>query len=263
VGYQGEVSSETYVRRGGVALEVGLDRAVLLVEESHVGYEVLDHVHVREWVDARFLGCVCGNAACDLLVRHFFYSNTMIQHTETGQCVDTVNVHRTTSANSLSATPPECQGRVHLVLDPDQCVQHHRSSLVEVKLVRLHLGLGGWLIGVPSVDVEGLGLRILLRLRLASGGCLALRDGLGGGIGNDCFGGLGNGVAGVDIAHGGEAASEGGGPYGCDVSVSDTYSIASIVCIYGVVPVRLVARRVNARSEAMLCRVWSGECGMS
>jgi hypothetical protein len=47
VGYQGEVSRETYVRRGGVALEVGLDGAVLLVEESHVGYEVLDHVHVR------------------------------------------------------------------------------------------------------------------------------------------------------------------------------------------------------------------------
>jgi hypothetical protein len=55
----------TYVWRGCVALEVGLDGAVLLVEERHVGHEVLDDVHVREWVDAGFLGGVCGDAACD------------------------------------------------------------------------------------------------------------------------------------------------------------------------------------------------------
>jgi hypothetical protein len=64
-----------------------------------------------------------------------------MQLTQTGQCVDTINVHRTTSANSLSATPSECQGRVDFVLDPDQCVQHHGSGLVQIELVRLHLGL--------------------------------------------------------------------------------------------------------------------------
>jgi hypothetical protein len=79
--------------------------------------------------------------------------------------------------------------------------------------------------------VEGLDLGALLRLRLSGCGCLALRNGLASGIGHNCFGGLGDGIAGMDIAHGGEAASEGGGPYGYDVSVSDKYSIASIVCI--------------------------------
>jgi hypothetical protein len=63
VGCDEEINWETYVWRGGVALEVRLDGAVLLVEEGHVGYEVLHHVHVRKWVDARFLGSVCGDAA--------------------------------------------------------------------------------------------------------------------------------------------------------------------------------------------------------
>ena len=58
----------TYVWCGGVALQVRLDRSVLLVKERHVRHEVLDNVHVGERVDARFLGGVGGNAAyCVLL----------------------------------------------------------------------------------------------------------------------------------------------------------------------------------------------------
>ena len=41
-------------------------------------------------------------------------------HTETCQGVDSVNVHGTASANTLATTPPERQGGVHLVLDPDE-----------------------------------------------------------------------------------------------------------------------------------------------
>ena len=48
-------------RRG--SLQVWLDRFVLLVGMRKDGDEVLDHVAVGEWVDAGFLGCVCGNAA--------------------------------------------------------------------------------------------------------------------------------------------------------------------------------------------------------
>jgi hypothetical protein len=48
------------------------------------------------------------------------------------------------------------------------------------------------------------------------------------------------------------------------MSVLATHAQLRLSCVFcGVVPVRLVARRVNARSEAMVCRVWSGECGMS
>jgi hypothetical protein len=144
----------------------------------------------------------------------------VIQRTKTSQCVDAVNVHGTTSANSLSATPPKCQSRVDLVLDPDQCVEHHGSGLVEVELVRLHLWLGGWLVGVPSVNVECLDLGALLQLRLALCRRLGLRNGFAGCIRYNRLGCLGNGLAGVDIAHGGETAGEGSGPHGYDVTVS-------------------------------------------
>jgi hypothetical protein len=77
---------------------------------------------------------------------------------QASQRVDTINVHRTASADTLSARPSEGQGRVDLILDSDQSIQHHRSSLVQIQGITLHARLGGWLVGVPSVDVEGLGL---------------------------------------------------------------------------------------------------------
>ena len=60
--------TNTYVRRRGVALEVGLDRAVLLVEERHIRDKVLDDVHVREGVDAGLLASLGGDTACSALV---------------------------------------------------------------------------------------------------------------------------------------------------------------------------------------------------
>lgn len=54
----------TYVGRGRVALEVGFDGAVLLVEERHIRDEVLDDVHVGKGVDAGLLGGIGGDAAC-------------------------------------------------------------------------------------------------------------------------------------------------------------------------------------------------------
>lgn len=54
----------TYVRRWRVALEVGLNRLVLLVELGQVGDEVLNDVGVRERVDARLLLLLSGDAAC-------------------------------------------------------------------------------------------------------------------------------------------------------------------------------------------------------
>ena len=185
----------------------------MLVEKSHVRYEVLDNVHVGERVDARFLGGVRGNTAC-----HFvsLSSTTCAQtpHTKAGQCVDSINVHGATSANSLATTPPEGQGRVHLVLDPDERIQHHGSRLVQVERIRLHLGLGRGLIWVPSVNVESLGLRILAGRGLLDCRCLALGDGLARGVRDNLFGRLGDGVAGVDVGYRGEAARENCRPYG-------------------------------------------------
>ena len=93
------------------------------------------------------------------------------QHTQAGQGVDTVNVHRTATADTLSATSPESQSGVHLVLDADQRIQHHRAGLVQVQRVSLHLRLLGGLIGVPAVDMEGLGPGLL-----GGGGILNIRS---------------------------------------------------------------------------------------
>lgn len=86
--------------------------------------------------------------------------------TQASQCVDTINVHRAATADTLSAASPERERRVHLVLDPDQSVQHHWPSLVQIEGVGLHLRLAGRLIGVPAVDVEGLDGSILVRAGL-------------------------------------------------------------------------------------------------
>jgi hypothetical protein len=98
--------------------------------------------------------------------------------------------------------------------------------------------------------VECLGLCVLVHLWLLRCRRLALRNRLGGSIGHNLFSDLGNGVAGVDIAHGGEAAGEEGGPYSCGVRVSR--AIVAIVFVKGFLPVRRTTRRVSARVQAIV-----------
>jgi hypothetical protein len=50
-------------------------------------------------------------------------------------------VHGTATTNALSATPSKRERGVNLVLDPDQRIEHHRASLVEIERVCLHAGL--------------------------------------------------------------------------------------------------------------------------
>lgn len=82
-------------------------------------------------------------------------------HTQAGEGVDTVNVHGTRTADSLTAGSAEGQSRVNLVLYPDKSVQHHGAGLVEVELVALHVGLLARLVRVPAVDLEGLHVGVL------------------------------------------------------------------------------------------------------
>ena len=153
----------TYVFWCGVALEVRLDRLVLLVELGQIRDKVLDDVGVRKRVDARLLLLISGDTACPfMLVQANVAICPLFPLTQTRQRVDTINVHCAATANALSAASPESEGRVHLVLDPDKRVQHHGSGLVQVEGVGLHLGLGRGLIGVPAVDVEGLGQGLLV-----------------------------------------------------------------------------------------------------
>lgn len=55
----------SYVFSFGVTLEVGFNGFVLFVELGQVGHEVFDDVGVGKGVDARFVGCVCRDAACN------------------------------------------------------------------------------------------------------------------------------------------------------------------------------------------------------
>lgn len=100
---------------------------------------------------------------CPRLHFHFVW---LLRRTQACKCVDTIDVHRTASADSLSATPSEGQGRVGLVLDADERVEHHRAGLVEVERVLLHVRLLGGFIGVPSVDLELLDASSRVGLRL-------------------------------------------------------------------------------------------------
>jgi len=93
--------------------------------------------------------------------------------TQACKSIDTINVHGAASANTLSATPSECEGWVHLVLDSDQGIQHHRSGLLQIQGIALHPWLRGWLIWVPSVDVECLDLGIRVGSRIFD--CVGLR----------------------------------------------------------------------------------------
>jgi hypothetical protein len=99
-----------------------------------------------------------------------------IELTQACKSVDTINVHGAASADTLSATPSECEGGVDLVLDPDQGVQHHRAGLVQIQGITLHPWLHGWLIWVPSVDVKCLDLRLWVRSGLFGSGSLRWWD---------------------------------------------------------------------------------------
>jgi hypothetical protein len=98
--------------------------------------------------------------------------------------------------------------------------------------------------------VKGLDLGALLWLRLADCGRLALRNGLASCIGYDSLGGRRNGLAGVDVVDGGKAAGEDSGSYGYDMVLARLNCVSSTTkeCI----PVRLRARRLNARVQAMV-----------
>lgn len=150
---EGKRWKETYIRCGSVPLQVGLDGLVLLVEVRQVGHEVLDDVGVRQGVDLHLLGVGRYSA-------------------QAGEGVGAVDVHGAGAADALAAGAAEGEGRVDLVLDAHEGVEDHGARLVEVEGVRLHPGLLGGLVGVPSVDLE----------RLHAGVVGALGVGLDGGI---------------------------------------------------------------------------------
>jgi len=161
----GSLVFATYVLGGGVALQVRLDRLVLLVELGEIGHQVLDDEGVRERVDLHVGGVLGGDAACQLSasVPHVFLPRIRQPHTQASEGVGAVDVHGAAAADALSAAAAEGEGRVELVLDADQGVEDHGPGLVEVEGVALHARLLGRCVGVPAVDLEGLEVGLVAR----------------------------------------------------------------------------------------------------
>lgn len=68
-----------------------------------------------------------------------------------------IDVHGAAAADSLAAAPSESESRVELILDANQGIEDHGARLVEVDGVGLQPRLLGRRVGVPAVDLEGLG----------------------------------------------------------------------------------------------------------
>lgn len=144
-----------YIFRLGIALQVRLDGLVLLVELGQIRNEILDNVGVWQRVDARRLRTFGRNTAYPYPLTHCRDIHLLeAAPTQTSKGIDTINVHRTATADTLSAAPSEGQGGVDFVFDSNERIQHHRASLVQVQFVRLHLRLLGGAVRVPAVDLE-------------------------------------------------------------------------------------------------------------
>jgi len=149
-------------------LKVRLDGFVLLIELGKIGNNVFYDIGVGEWVNFGFCLGVGWNA------------------TQTSQSINTINIHRATSTDSLPTTPSESQSRINFILDANQSIQHHRTRLLQIESVGLHSWLGSRLIWVPAVDVEGLDLSFWVFGRLLDCRCLRGRSCALNWISGDC-----------------------------------------------------------------------------
>ena len=113
-------------------LQVWLNTAVLLVELCEIRNQVLDNVSVWERVNVAL-------------------TRIAIDAAQASERVHTINVHRTASANTLTARATESQGRVLFVLDLQKRIKNHRSGLVQVDVVGFHVRLLRWVFWVLGV----------------------------------------------------------------------------------------------------------------
>ena len=121
---------------GGVGLgfQPGHDRGMLGIKMRQVRDQILDHWHMRQRVD-------------------FDVTLDLIQPVDTGQRVDTTDVHRTGATDPLAAGAAEGQGWINLVFDLDQRIQDHRTTFVHIQEIGVHLRVLA-VVRVPAIDLE-------------------------------------------------------------------------------------------------------------
>lgn len=122
-------------RRRVLPLQPRLNALVLVVEIGHVHHQILHHEHVWQRRDRG------GTPRRDL--------------GEASEAITAVDVHRAGPTDPLTARSTEGERWVDLVLDLDQSVENHGSTLFQIDLVVLELRLRG-VVWVPTVDREGL-----------------------------------------------------------------------------------------------------------
>ena len=68
-------------------------------------------------------------------VRNSTDSGSTTRLTETCQGVNAIDVHCTAATNTFATAAAEREGRVQLVLDPNQGIEHHRARSFHVERV--------------------------------------------------------------------------------------------------------------------------------
>ena len=99
-----------------------------------VGNEILDDSHIGERID-RCRRANLGNKS------------------RAGQPVGAVHVHGAGAADAFPARAAECKRRIHLVLDPEQRIENHRSAIVEVDVESIEAGVRVE-IGIVAIDLS-------------------------------------------------------------------------------------------------------------
>src|SRR4029078_8996702 len=70
-----------------------------------------------------------------------------------GERIGAVDVHGAGAADALAAGAAERQGRIDLVLDPDQGVENHRRTVVTIDKIGVDARVGV-VVRIPAVDAE-------------------------------------------------------------------------------------------------------------
>ena len=121
-------------------LQPGFNGTVLFVKVTHVGDQILNDVHVGEWVYFGGLG-------------EFLPVNVG----QAREGVGPVNVHGATSTNSLPTTASKGQGGVLFIFDLDESIQDHGTAGVQIHWVRTQVRLLGnrtHVFGIPTINFE-------------------------------------------------------------------------------------------------------------
>ena len=121
-------------RHRRVGLQPRLDRPQLGVEVRHVGNQVLDDGHVRQWID-------------------FDRALHVIHRAEARERVRAVDVHRAAAAYAFAARAAEGQRRVDLALDLHQRIENHGAARGAIHPVSIHMRVLA-VIRIPPVDLE-------------------------------------------------------------------------------------------------------------